>query len=1236
MNGWVISFLSDSAQIEPQNNRDEYDSLSWSPYDRICFKDFDNFDALCSYSVAINSEQRHWFGAEKIIHLYFDNSYFEKNGYTLWDLNSKDEKNNNNRIINNDYDYYCVLALRYNTTILDLKNDPKNIKYEQKIRYAVYDKIYTFIKENNLTCDYRAFQTLSVEDIVLIVCANDLRTIYDYIEFVKSIEVNNESLFYSLSVFSGLNNMITEKTPKMDALVKLNLRIDNNNSTKNILDCLMKKMGDIDTKLPNNARFELRNNGIFVHIPYMTDEDYLLPILSLYEKEGVFNGTSDFYKTYIKSSRTYWIVSEESDEILYESTDTNIVLTLPHPSNCEDELESKSIIDGNKNAIAHFIVNEYDRLIGTQRFTAWKPILKEQQNIFIQLYNNYNITSSNESLCDLINCTQNALMFINQACSPIYEIPYHNNHYYSSNNDLLKMYYGIISSLLKIGYSLCHNDNTKQHPIHFAVNFESTPRIYSKMFMIKRKISKDTSFDERFVIFFLPSDSLHRYPEMIPSLIHEVFHYIAPYDRKIRAEYILRAIIRKIFLIVIVESFLGFEDLVPDQKYYIQSYYLNSRIIDDVFNDVRQFIFNQNSKFFEKTISELADDYFSRFVDFELVYQEIYFSITRWMDTHRNIINELDQKAKSKKPQWRSLVLKKDLCKQIQSELKSPKCKEELNRCFSSSIPINKSNYVNLIQDFVSDIVTNAKEIFCDVFILRILDMDFSDYIVIFFNNLLKKSDLEELRKVLELEDDNKINLISSDLRLLIIIEYLFKKEGLDENKRGDWLKEQLKKSEGTITEENKAIFRVFSQYIEFCYIQNYSYNTMFISVLEKIACIDDYESFPYNNEEIYEIIQILRDSYNTDISVSIEYKNINYFTYYSNKYIINNHNSCPDKSPISSHIDIANPFHNVVASTGEYIDVVNKIVRSIGNFDSCRPWFRGVCNANFSLTPSLFRKIDKRLSLYSNQARIIKYSYERSLSFNSLWSMSIVDQMSFLQHYGISTNLLDFTFNMLVALHFALNPDQPFDREAVTKGDTQAVVYIFDPIEYSKATTYLHDGLLTDVKYDFISPIVYNFDEPLLKQYFVNDMTSEKMISHNNQYNKLYSPSPRTDLFPRPIIVQHTNERIHAQSGSFLAFSLNSSPDCNKMANNPYDYLSLFNIQKQYYDLLSSLGRKNEGTFIHKIYIDRNAVHVIRKELKTMNITEGHYYPEYSTIVRETMNDYQKFLDSTSSSACS
>ena len=30
MNGWVISFLSDSEQIEPQNNRDEYDSFSWS------------------------------------------------------------------------------------------------------------------------------------------------------------------------------------------------------------------------------------------------------------------------------------------------------------------------------------------------------------------------------------------------------------------------------------------------------------------------------------------------------------------------------------------------------------------------------------------------------------------------------------------------------------------------------------------------------------------------------------------------------------------------------------------------------------------------------------------------------------------------------------------------------------------------------------------------------------------------------------------------------------------------------------------------------------------------------------------------------------------------------------------------------------------------------------------------------------------------------------------------------
>lgn len=114
------------------------------------------------------------------------------------------------------------------------------------------------------------------------------------------------------------------------------------------------------------------------------------------------------------------------------------------------------------------------------------------------------------------------------------EVPYHNYTYAGSYHDILKMYYGIISSLLTIGYQMEHDEGTLQYEIVYCVDFESTSKLHSDMYILS-----DMRYDKRFVVFHLPFEAFTDIETTVKLLIHEVFHYIAPFSRKNRNKLLL-------------------------------------------------------------------------------------------------------------------------------------------------------------------------------------------------------------------------------------------------------------------------------------------------------------------------------------------------------------------------------------------------------------------------------------------------------------------------------------------------------------------------------------------------------------------------------------------------------------------------------------------------------------------------------------------------------------------------
>lgn len=137
---------------------------------------------------------------------------------------------------------------------------------------------------------------------------------------------------------------------------------------------------------------------------------------------------------------------------------------------------------------------------------------------------------------------------------------------------------------------------------------------------------------------------------------------------------------------------------------------------------------------------------------------------------------------------------------------------------------------------------------------------------------------------------------------------------------------------------------------------------------------------------------------------------------------------------------------------------------------------------------------------------------------------------------------------------------------------------------------------------------------------FFVNDMSFEYLSEHNNKHMDTYVPDIRIDPFPVPFAIQQSNTRIEAQSGTFVAYSLDSCPQddtgCGK-----FDYLDLITIQERYIRFLAENGADRER-FLFPIYLSKNFIGQIRDELKTLNIKTGKFYPELSKIFDDTNSD--------------
>ncbi len=1206
------------------NNNSEAMNITWSPYDTIIFKEVDTFSELCfEKSNDKNTTQK----KEKLDKL--DNNKAQKSDETRsvqigvrqrihlidvcytngseWSLkNSLNDSSESFFIVNEDkkYNFYCIYLARFSEDIHRLSEN-EMLFDKDKIREQLYEQLADKCKSENV--EFKFFRSLGVEDFTAIFLADTMSSLIPIAEelnmtTIELPKIENENpdtkveLFSTVSVFPGFNNPAYDAKNDVEIMIRLNPRRSNT-------DDLIKLLKDNLSKGCNIQKIFSRKAAMLVTIP---KGEVSFSVFG--DKEGIFNGSSKFYRQYFFSSRTYFFNPENNNingfKVNISECDLYALPKLPEQKSLQDKDSSSHISkdDSDFISVTDFIVGEYNRMIKNSRFCQWRAILNAQENALID-FAKYYCTNDRFTESKLLRYMQSALHLINQACSPAAEIPNHTSYYAGSFHGLLKAYYGIIKMLFDISFTLPHGEKTNVRPITFAICLNPSAQIRSELF------TKNSP--NRLVVFFLPYDSFWDYSKNIQKLVHEVFHYVPPYEREIRAEYLVN-----IMYIEVLEELLKklVDNIVPIDNSMFLRYtrfwadYLEERFLNKSRTDLSEHL----HKHFPNIFLDANPEWLNRFlISGKKIYDVLLniesFAKEEIVSNYGEAMKYIAKKCEVASKSWTEKFKKHKVEELLKHEMRD-------NTIVSSIAQKNELSLNTTISDRILDYINASKEAFCDLWAIKIIDCSIPDYIVFLFEMLRKSYSKETIMKVLESNYKNlqEIEIPSFKYRICLLMRMQIK-TGSTRNKP-----ETMFKGLNTSQYLSKCLGNMVNTYKNMCIRMKYSFDEFFEMTFKYVD--QSFERILQSDMSKY--ISKLRTIYKTDAKMPNCINDIDYLGNYIGLYKLHKPESLGTQSGLRSTEHISTDSHQyTVTSVGNLVSIIDEINTNIFTGNKKRVlWFRGVCDARFSLLPSILRTGSRDLSIYANQSNMIKNAYFNASHISWLWNLPIEQRTACLQHYGVPTNLLDFSLNPLTAMHFALNPNHQDDKKKIEDGVFQPVIYVFDPTAFSIAVKRLKEGQYIDDPGDLTSIIFdINQNEDEKNKFFVSDMSFDFLIEHTRMYNTPYVSDPRVDQYPAPIVIQQSNPRIVLQNGYFVAYPLNAKPYYS--TKNRYDYLDLLTIQARYLGFLKSLSLEAEK-FIQPIYIRKEYIPQIKRHLNQLVISKGSYYPELANVLEDAMSD--------------
>ena len=1167
MEGIILSLYSDK-EMESVNARQDFKFLSWSPYDRIRVKKVNNFSEFFQ-----SQFQTKWVGVAQQMHLISE--YPEE---FHWQF---DEESARGRILIQTGD----VKKTYGLCAVVMARLAKSNSNQRAYREEIYHQLE--MKGDAIGgVEWNAFYSLGAEDIVFIVLANSVRKIRTFIEELDMLGENK--LFSKISSFVNMNKENWNRRMDASLLVRLNLK----SGKKEIIQSAMKELCNHAILKKNIKHLLLGKCVLDVRIPAKHVDLRWFSATA----NGIFNGESTFYKQYIASSRSYWFFESENDldlsdqiaEMGVDSEEGKEKFSLE-----EDRELMESCCD---IPIAQFVIKEYHRLIHSTQSGWWSKVLEKQFHSVKIFLREYAENGNKELLNALLRQIQNILLHIRQSTISTTEVPYLNYIYAGSYNDIMKMYYGIISELFDIGFQMEHDEEECQYEISFCVDFESTAYVHSDMYKLPQSNKR-----KRFVVFHLPFDAFTDIEGTVKFLCHEVFHYIAPYSRKKRNRILLNIWSRKQ-----IQRMLG--RMIDAYRFSDELKYLLGR----------KYIVGEDDR-----MTERLDRIYDRT-------RERYKGYDRW------IINKFWGENRNEFRRIYKYILddtlddlfdrKSGLSDLIFAEIAEGETNAEGEKEIRGLVRrmLDSDSQFFYSADEVKHIAHAYREAFSDLNTVHLFGLDVAEYLQMFYQLEVERNITPKTEKMFREAVDETFVLRSYERRLGMTLYDMI----------GSSDRREAKRCFVKLKESGEKTYIAFLDYVEKVYLKFLHEEKLFLKyyqmMFEEVKAFwgDAMTDQVIGKKLEFEKIKGCGDDLEKNILVMDIFSQKEIAFDWTSKCVLGKNTSY---YPITEENDIS--YGEIqVENLGQFFQNAYCASRELirhSREESQPCWYRGVCNEDFSLLPSLYRlyhgmeKEQIKYSIYAYQTKVLQDAYYLTMKMSDLWTEQlhgIAEHTSCLQHYGMPTTLLDFSLDMLVALYFALNPDREEDRESIDIGKYTPKVVLFNPVLYNKALWSLRAGkVIEDEPYIRCSPVMFDSGDQEMRDYFVSDMSVEKSAELTKKFlENAYVPDPRIDLYPKPIIIQQTNSRVLSQNGIFMAYHLNALPD---QWEKPFEYLDLKEIQEAYLKLFDNEKKKEEAYFLREIIIDPLAVHTIRRQLNMLGMNKAKMYPELSEIFRAYSN---------------
>lgn len=251
------------------------------------------------------------------------------------------------------------------------------------------------------------------------------------------------------------------------------------------------------------------------------------------------------------------------------------------------------------------------------------------------------------------------------------------------------------------------------------------------------------------------------------------------------------------------------------------------------------------------------------------------------------------------------------------------------------------------------------------------------------------------------------------------------------------------------------------------------------------------------------------------------------------------------------------------IRTLSEFIDIISRLSRIIEQPEFGKMVYRGHSDAssNYRLVPTIGRK-QLKIERCENDM-ITEMLTLRPEEFNGI--QSNFDLLSKLQHFGIPTRLLDFTYNPLIALYFACQSSKKTDGRVLCTFDTTS------PATISTIETIC--GMFQYIDYNAISLDRVLGDVSFLPRYAINTIEP---------------------LMARP---KYSNDRIKHQAAVFMIFP-----------NDVYDYRSQMVVEGK------KIGDENKYRRFELTNEEEKRLDYVRKE---PDIYDGNYYVNSKSMLK-------------------